>query len=205
MNIRRFELPVILPDVKTVLGRLGYNPNKSQLEEALLNNIRSEIFGAGAAIHPVGHALEEPLKSANNGIVSTVSGLNFKSMKLCDLLQGVNTITLMVCTIGNQLKELSESLSASGQMTRAVILDAIASEAVEAFADYITEVLTREKGLLRLKPTMRFSPGYGDLKTDVHREMLPLLESDKIGIRFHPDNFILFPEKSISAVIGWKK
>jgi hypothetical protein len=90
-------------------------------------------------------------------------------------------------------------------MTRAVILDAVASEAVETFADHVNEILAREHSLSGLKPTMRFSPGYGDLRTDIHTKLLPLLESERIGIRSHPQNFILYPEKTISAVIGWVK
>jgi hypothetical protein len=50
---------------------------------------------------------------------------------------------------------------------------------------------------------MRYSPGYGDLGTEVHSFMLPLLDAGGIGVSYHPDSFILVPEKTISAFTGW--
>jgi cobalamin-dependent methionine synthase I len=52
---------------------------------------------------------------------------------------------------------------------------------------------------------MRDSPGYGDLGTDIQPDILRLLDAGKIGIACQPESFILIPEKSITAIIGWER
>lgn len=202
-RIRPFILPVILPPFENVLGRLGYNPKKTSLDEKTEQEIRDALKFSGSFIHPKAHAMELPVVKCDAGSVTLEEGLVFHSAKLAQVLAKARQATVLACTIGQELKEETDRLTAAGEMTRAVILDAIASEAVEAFADHINEILAREHSLRGLKPAMRFSPGYGDLRTDIHAQLLPLLRSEEIGIRFHPENFILYPEKSISAVIGW--
>lgn len=205
MPVREMVLPTILPSLQNVLGRMGYNPNKTELDGSIRDRIIEAVQWAGQFIHPAAHVLDLNILKKETGLVLLEEGLALHSEKLTHILSGAQSVSLMVCTIGNALKDKTAEDSNAGNMTRAVILDAIASEAVEAFADYITEILARERGLQGLRPTMRYSPGYGDLQTDIHRDLLPLLEADKIGISHHPDNFILFPEKTITAVVGWTR
>jgi len=52
--------------------------------------------------------------------------------------------------------------------------------------------------------TPRFSPGYGDLSLDHQKGLLKYVEADKIGISLS-ETMVMLPEKSITAVIGWKE
>lgn len=205
MAVREIVLTTLSPDLSSVLGRLGYNPNKTQIDETMRDQIVETIRWAAPFIRPKAHVMETSILKKSPDTTTLEGGLQFKSSKVAALLSNATSASLMVCTIGNDLKDETDKAIKAGEMTRAVILDAIASEAVEALADHVTEVLAREHRLRGLKPTMRFSPGYGDLKTDVHDRLLPLLEAEKIGVSCHPENFILKPEKSISALIGWIK
>ncbi len=205
MQIRKFILPVIIPSFKTVLGRLGYNKKRTELSDSSLQIISQCLEYSGNFIHPVGNTIDDVITEKSGDLVRIDYGIEFQSKKLAEILINSRFLTMMTCTIGNNLKEEINRLEAGGDLTRAVVLDAIASEAIESFADYITEVLKREKGIQGFKAAMRFSPGYGDLKTEIHAEMLPILDSESIGISYNKDNFILYPEKSISAIIGWEK
>ena len=203
--IRKFELPTIIPPLETVLGRMGYNPKKTVVDPEILSMIQAEMEAAKKLIHPIGHTLEDNVADVETDSVILSSGIRFYSAKFADIHKISVKMTLMVCTIGPELPEECARLVAAGEMTRGVVLDAIASESVEAFADYINDILIRENTLLRLRPTMRFSPGYGGMTTVVQPELLKILESEKIGVTCNPENFILKPEKTITAMIGWER
>lgn len=156
-------------------------------------------------MYPAGNTLDDSIMEIKDDCILTGLNIRIYSKKLSEILQKSKRITFMICTVGNEICVEIQKIIVSGSMTQAVIWDAVASESVETFADYITEVLTRENRLLGWNSTMRYSPGYGDFKTDIHEKILPLLEADKIGVTYQKDNYILLPEKSISAVIGWMK
>jgi len=203
MKIRRLAPPAIIPSIEKVMGRLGYNKKKTKVDDSIIQKIQNEISSSINIIHPIGNVLENKITSKYDDFIVLESGLKLKSRKICNILKDVSSVSLMICTIGKEITEKTIDLTKREDFSTAVILDAIGSEAVEALADYIEKTLSIEKSYLGLKPTMRYSPGYGDLKTDIHKEMLPLLEATSIGISFHQESYILIPEKSISAFIGW--
>ena len=50
--------------------------------------------------------------------------------------------------------------------------------------------------------TFRYSPGYGDLPLDIQRSFLSVLDTQKkIGLTASENN-LLFPRKSVTAIIG---
>jgi hypothetical protein len=201
---RAFSLPSITPPLDRVLSRMGYNRKKSILDDNILSMVAKEIEYSVPLIKPSGRTLDCLVKKIEKGTVAMDCGIKFRSVKLSKIMANASRATLILCTIGNLLPGKTTELLNEGLMTRALITDAIGSEAVEAFADYITGVLKQERSLLRMKKTIRYSPGYGDLGTEVHKSMLPLLDSKSIGVSYLPDSFILIPEKTISAIIGWK-
>ncbi len=203
--VRAFRLPTILPKLENVMGRLGYNPKKTRLDDVTRELILSEMDYARPHIHPAGHTRDNRIERRDNGSVFLESGIELKSSKLAGILAKAEKVTVLACTIGDELKQRFDKEAKGEQLTRAVILDAIASESVEAFADHITDILAQEYNYSGYRPTMRFSPGYGDFKTAIHSILLPFLDADKAGISSDPVTHILSPEKTISAVIGWVK
>lgn len=131
--------------------------------------------------------------------------LEFQSKDIIDLLEKQNKVALLTVTIGDSLEAKVKELFNQGEFTKATILDAIASVAAEEVANELNAIIAKEsitKGLPHL--TMRFSPGYGDLKLDIQPKILELLDGDKLGIATTTSN-ILLPEKSITAIIGLGK
>ena len=80
---------------------------------------------------------------------------------------------------------------------RALLFDAAASAAIEAFADEFCLGIAVEIGS---DLGDRFSPGYGDLAIDMQRDIQRILSADKmIGLGV-ADDLTLIPLKSITAL-----
>lgn len=85
------------------------------------------------------------------------------------------------------------------RVSRAVVLDAIGSAAIESFCDLLCETLQREYGVC-FRP--RFSPGYGDLSIKCQGSVLGVCDaSRKIGVTL-TDKHLMIPRKTVSAIAG---
>ena len=84
--------------------------------------------------------------------------------------------------------------------SRAVVLDALASVAIEQVCRQFDEFLQGE--FPDLFQTFRLSPGYGDYPIALQKYFLTELDAPKkIGLTTN-DNFLLVPTKSVTAVTG---
>jgi len=203
-SIRKFSLPYILPEIDTVIRRLNYNPKKSIFDKDIELFVKKELSGLISVISPVAKVSDLKIDNITSSNITFENGFEIESVKLAMVLKNSKKATFMALTIGEKLTlEVEEALKKE-EYTKAVIIDAIGSEAVEKFADYIQDVIARENRLFSLKPTTRFSPGYGDFSLSYQKEILLLLEAEEIGISLHPESLVLIPEKSITAVVGWE-
>src|SRR5271157_5973384 len=134
MPLRSFSLPSITPPVDKVLSRMGYNRKKSSLDDNILSMVEKEIENSAPLIKPEGRTLDCLIERVENGSVNLDCGIEFKSARLSEIMAGASRATLILCTIGGALPEKTGELLKEGLMTRAVIADAIGSEAAEAFA-----------------------------------------------------------------------
>jgi hypothetical protein len=198
-------LPSIEPLLDDVMRRLGYNAKKTIADEDTIRLVYDLITQAVNLTKPVGNTLDLNLYEIIENKIHLEKGITLVSGKLAGVLSNCRKITLIAGTIGQRLPERIKEELKNERLLESVILDASASEAVEAFINYIQRVLEQENHIQGFKPSMRYSPGFGDLKIEVQKLILPLLEADKIGITYNPENFILQPEKSITAIIGWYK
>ena len=119
------------------------------------------------------------------------------SLTLC--LKDCTHVVVFGATIGAGIDRLINKYSVLSP-SRAVMLQALGSERVEALCDAFCEDLARENDI---RP--RFSPGYGDLSLDVQRNIFDALDlTRKIGINLN-DNLFMTPSKSVTAIVGIKK
>lgn len=201
---RIFKLSFILPEKENVIRRLNYNPKKTILTEDIYKIINRELLTSKEIIKPIGIIDDLNIKETQDNKVF-LEDIEIVSKKLSGVLKNSKTITIVAATIGEEITKEVEKRLKEENYTGAVILDAIGSEAVESFVDYIQNILEREKKLSGYKPTMRYSPGYGDLSLDFNAYILDKLSTKEIGLTIHPETKILIPEKSITAVIGWER
>ena len=84
--------------------------------------------------------------------------------------------------------------------SRALMVDAIGSELVEALCDLFCKEL-KEGGADCLP---RFSPGYGDLPLELQRDIFSMLDCErKIGVTLG-ESLLMTPTKSVTAIVGIK-
>ena len=119
------------------------------------------------------------------------------SPKLSELLAGCEQLVIFAATVGLGIDKLVNKYSSS-MPSRALMLQAVGTERVEALCDALCENLRLNFGEI----TPRFSPGYGDVSLSVQKDLLSALEAAKhIGVSLN-DSFLMTPTKSVTAFVG---
>jgi len=124
-----------------------------------------------------------------------------RSAQLTRRLDGCERVVLMAATLGVGMDRL---IAKYGRLSpaKAVLLQAIGTERVEALCDAFCGALAEETGL-SWRP--RFSPGYGDLPLEVQQQIVTLLQADKrVGVTLN-DSFLMSPSKSVTAFVGYSR
>lgn len=111
-------------------------------------------------------------------------------------------VVLIAATLGIYVDKLIRKWQIT-DMAQAVVIDAMASVAIEQFMDKIElELSKRYSGYYF---TNRFSPGYGDYPLEKQKEIIKLLNTEKkLGLNL-TESLMLNPTKSVTAVIGMGK
>ncbi len=122
---------------------------------------------------------------------------NIQSHALYTHLQGCNEVILMAATIGIAADRL---IAKYGRFSpaKSVIIDALASSAIEHWCDNAELAITKNDKL----HCSRFSAGYGDFPLSYQTHFIRYLDtSRKIGVTLS-DSLLMTPTKSVTAVIG---
>ena len=121
------------------------------------------------------------------------------SRQLSRVLQNCDTAAIFCATAGMEVDRMIRRHQAISP-TRALFLHAAGAERVEALCDAFEQYLLEKDPSRHL--TMRFSPGYGDLKLEAQRDIFRLLNPEKhLGVSL-TDTLLMVPSKSVTAVIG---
>ena len=173
-------------------GCKGENSDIQEIMRGLLNEVRGKLTYTACY-------REFPLE-----VSSAVCDLNFaciESKGLAKNLENCKSVVVFGATIGLELDRLIAKYSKISP-SKAIMLQAIGAERVEALCDELCGELSAEKrkeGLF-LKP--RYSPGYGDLPLDFQRKLFSVLDCPRqIGLTLN-DSMLMSPSKSVTAIIG---
>jgi hypothetical protein len=116
-------------------------------------------------------------------------------------LENSNRCVILALTAGSILEFKIRYLE-KANLTKALVLDACATVAIESLCDEVEEKIKKEAFEAGYGITDRYSPGYGDLSIKLQPLLLNLLDAQKkIGLTAN-ENFILLPRKSVTAIIG---
>ncbi len=127
-----------------------------------------------------------------------------RSRNLARNLEGCNAGVMFAATIGVGIDRLITRYNHSSP-SRALILQALGAERVEALCDLFNAQIAEEAGEQGMSLRPRFSPGYGDLPLTVQKEFMTLLDcAHLIGINLN-ESMLMSPSKSVTAVIGMRK
>ena len=116
-------------------------------------------------------------------------------------LAGCERALLFAATLGVGPDRLIARYGRSSP-ARALMLQALGAERVEALCDLFCETYAREAGVAL---TPRFSPGYGDLPLETQREVFAVLDCPRrLGITL-TGSLLTSPSKSVTAFAGIRK
>ena len=201
-DVHYFNSMAITTPFETIYRRLGYRKGMTDLSPREKAETDQSIETALALIRLQGAARRLPLLYKEETLIRLPEAAAFESRQLIKFLGDCEEVLLMGATAGLDIMTAIQQDAAGRNITRGVVLDAAASEIVDAALDWIMayyrQTLRREgKRLL----TARFSAGYGDLALENQKTMHRLLALEKIGVAITA-SCILIPEKSVTAISG---
>lgn len=190
---------------RAVLRRLGHRPGRREVSPTVEKLLDETTAAAEGLLSPAGIFADLTIREVSERQVTFVeSPLGFESRRLARHLEGCYRSTLMVCTLGPGLDEALDRLQAEGETTRALILDAIGSETAELLAESLNQIVSQRAAKSGSPTRRRFSPGYTDWPLSEQAKIFSLLKPESIGVEL-TEAFMMVPQKSISAVIGWER
>jgi hypothetical protein len=193
---------VISPPLAKIYQRLGFKKKTTQISVNKQRETDGYIAEAASLISLKGSFLRLPINN-NDGKTIILSGdLSFASAKLSAFLQDCTEAALIGATAGNAIMKAIAEKTGQNNLTAAVVYDATASEMTDAaldwIMDYLKQLIRREGKTLLPR---RFSAGYADFDLKNQKVIYSKLQMKKIGVTI-TDEFILLPEKSVTAVCG---
>lgn len=187
---------------ESIYQRLGYRRNATQISPQQTAEIEAYMEEARSLIHLRGTVLRLPILELSADRIVLEEDVVFESRHLARFLAGCREAAIMGATAGPAIMAAIAEDAAGRNVTRAVVMDATASEMTDAALDWIMSYL---RGILRRENRMllprRYSAGYGDLLLENQRIFYRLLQLDRFGVTL-TESCLLVPEKSVTAITG---
>lgn len=129
-----------------------------------------------------------------------IGGIRLRGEPFAELCRGLSRAVLTAATLGAETDRLI-SRTQKTDMAEAVLLDACASAEAERLICAAQDEAFAAAGP-GCRPTMRFSPGYGETEPASSAALIEALSADKrIGLSMTASG-LLVPIKSITAITG---
>jgi hypothetical protein len=195
------DLPIHIPLGETY-RYMGYPPNHTDIPKMVTDMVEEEIAAAVSIITPKATYLTSEYNPIQHVVYYKEGNLHINGDSIQLHLAQCTKATLFTCTIGGAIETYIDTYFKSGELTRAIILDAIGSAAVEYVADTLNQYLIAAAYRQNSGMVSRFSPGYGDWDLSIQRELVDTAGGTAIGIHVTPTS-LLVPRKSVTGIIGW--
>jgi hypothetical protein len=117
-------------------------------------------------------------------------------------LRCADAVVLCLVTIGGRLEAAAEEHRSCGDLSRALLIDAFGSAAVEAAADAAEAAIKADVGRAGHRCSKRFSPGYGRWDVAEQRWIVPALEGDALQVTL-TEGLMMVPRKSITFAVTY--
>lgn len=141
------------------------------------------------------------MESAADGVRLVGSSLLLAGKDIACLLQNAESCLLLAATLGGRVDEIIRRAEIC-DISRALLLDACASAAVENLCEQLQNNLREQLQAQGVYLTARFSPGYGDLPLSCQPQFCAALDTVRsIGLTVSQSGLLL-PRKSVTAAIG---
>ena len=190
------------PPCEKIYQRLGFKKRTTQISEIQQEETDRFIQEASFLISLKGSLLRLAIKHNDGEKIILAGGLTFASKKLSAFLSDCQETVFMAATAGSAIMEAIKEKTRQDDLAAAVVYDATASEMADAGLDWIMNYLNQQ--IRREGKTLlprRFSAGYTDFNLENQKAIYDILQMGKIGVTIN-SNFILLPEKSVTAISG---
>lgn len=186
-------------DKNEVLRYLGYNGQEISNDiSEIINETMTEAENTATFRYC---SFESAAKHTSYGVHLTDCDLLLSGKDISRHLVDCNSAIIFAATLGTDIDRRIRMYESSS-LTRAVILDCCASSLIESFCDDVCRGFEEKLTARKLFPSSRYSPGYGDLPLSLQPKMLRALNTQRqIGLTCN-EQFLMFPRKSVTAVIG---
>ena len=175
-------------DEKRILRLIGYRKRPKEIKEPIRSLIAEEKKKLDNLLHPA----------------SIYTIIDYAETNKHPVFKDAEEVAICICTIGPELEQEVKKLMEKNEMTRALILDALGSEAAEEVAIQSDQILAEKARDMNLWPSKRFSPGYGKWDIKEQRFIFRLLPAADIGVRL-TESCMMVPRKSVSFRINFYK
>ncbi|MHA1728165.1 MAG: hypothetical protein ACTSWY_05485 [Promethearchaeota archaeon] len=145
-----------------------------------------------------------PVRTFDNGKVVLEEGIEIGNGPVVEVLNGATEIIIGICSIGTSTEEKSRECMKNGKMFKAVLLDSIASWAVDSvriqFLNYIKKELHIKYGY---RTSIMLSPGELNWNLNDQTIIFSLLSkgAEEIGVHLN-DSMMMIPIKSLTFLLG---
>lgn len=173
---------------KRILGLIGYRKRPKEIKGPIKSLIAEEKKKLDNLLHPE----------------SIYTIIDYAETSKHPVFKDAKKVAICICTIGPELEQEIKKLMEKNEMTRALILDALGSEAAEEVAIHSDRILAEKAREVNLWPSKRYSPGYGKWDIKEQRFIFGLLPAADIGVRL-TESCMMVPRKSVSFRINFYK
>ena len=188
-------------DKKAVYSLLGYKKDRTKLPQRMFDRVEKAFQDAENLVEAKGAYIIRRIKKKGEPISLLDSTTSLEGQSAKNLLKNSFAVVFMAVTIGSGLENLAGRYIKEKQFENALVLDTIGSEAAEASANALNSYLLTLARQAKKSLTRRFSPGYGDLPLFFQEDIFRELSLNGLNIVLDK-KFILFPRKTVTAILG---
>ena len=174
--------------------RLLRSPARQAVFEEMLQEIK-EI------IQPAAVWERFPIKELKHERVVLANGLKLGGGPVVTVIGGAEELVVAVCTIGPEADRRIASQQQIKDLFRALLLDELASWAVDMVRQELCRWLEEDLQRQGLRASAPLSPGESVWSVKDQRIIFNLLDTGPIGVSLS-DSMIMYPLKSLSLILG---
>ncbi len=175
------------------------NDKGQPVSKRIRNETKNAVKEVNRLINAKAVYKEIPITS-ENGSVTLDDDISIQSKKLTHLLRSCDKAVVFIVTIGSEVEQMINR-EMNNQPHYGYLLDAAASLAAEAAAEYVNDSIVQNLFNDGERTTLRYSPGYCDWPLTEQKKLFKILLNDELDIQLS-DQCLMSPRKSISAIVG---
>lgn len=186
-------------EIDEVLRYIGADKNDGKLRGEA-ERIRTEIL---PRLNPRKITARFSVKKETDGFSLDGTSVIFKGKLIERTLAGSDGVFLFAASLGLESELLLRQYFAKDSLS-GVICDGILSAETERFCDAVENEIKKEAARDGKETRKRISCGYGDFDIKHQKDFLRVLNAEKLlGVKLN-DNFMMYPNKTVTALVAVK-